>query len=515
MGAMGDMSNMGDMGDSLVIDRWRSRYRLPTGHAPLRRRLDGVLAELIDGALVRAVEAAGLGAHEIVCVRRLHASVDLRLRLGDAALAAAWSAAIVTALRSAVHGPVAPDEPGAAPVLRYRSLAEVWLDCADGVARGDLQRAWAWQQAGVWPPTAADRAPAARLVAALQQAPQFIVPLLGALARRGTWAALAAQLQAAHWQQLAQAAASAHGLDRQLVEWALAGPPALSDGTAGRPRAAVASAAELAVLRAAVRADPGAAAAVAVIGALVADPALPRRSEAALLRQLRHWQQALADPPEPAPVPAPTPAASSPGRVAAAPEVGAGAPAAGAPQHAAPAPGPVVHELPADHAWAAPRHAAHTAWGGLLLLLNLVEAAGLLDERPALADKPLAWLLHRVARQLLPLAGDDPAALAFAGLAPEAPAPEGEPKAAEHAAVVAAADALLAALRQQLDEPETPRAELLQRVARRDAEIVASPGWIAVQFGLSSTDTALRRAGLDLDPGWLPWLGAVVRFSYV
>jgi hypothetical protein len=24
----------------------------------------------------------------------------------------------------------------------------------------------------------------------------------------------------------------------------------------------------------------------------------------------------------------------------------------------------------------------------------------------------------------------------------------------------------------------------------------------------------VRRAGLDLDPGWIPWLGAVVRFVY-
>ena len=25
---------------------------------------------------------------------------------------------------------------------------------------------------------------------------------------------------------------------------------------------------------------------------------------------------------------------------------------------------------------------------------------------------------------------------------------------------------------------------------------------------------ALRRLGLDLDPGWLPWLGCIVRFAY-
>ena len=27
-------------------------------------------------------------------------------------------------------------------------------------------------------------------------------------------------------------------------------------------------------------------------------------------------------------------------------------------------------------------------------------------------------------------------------------------------------------------------------------------------------DLDIRRAGLDIDPGWLPWLGRVVRFRY-
>ena len=27
-------------------------------------------------------------------------------------------------------------------------------------------------------------------------------------------------------------------------------------------------------------------------------------------------------------------------------------------------------------------------------------------------------------------------------------------------------------------------------------------------------DVAVRRAGLDTDPGWVPWLGTVVMFRY-
>lgn len=37
-----------------------------------------------------------------------------------------------------------------------------------------------------------------------------------------------------------------------------------------------------------------------------------------------------------------------------------------------------------------------------------------------------------------------------------------------------------------------------------------------LDFDLMATtvDLALRLAGLDLDPGWVPWLGRVVRFHY-
>jgi hypothetical protein len=53
------------------------------------------------------------------------------------------------------------------------------------------------------------------------------------------------------------------------------------------------------------------------------------------------------------------------------------------------------------------------------------------------------------------------------------------------------------------------------------AEIVNRPGRILltradldVTLPLSSVDLRIRRAGLDLDPGWVPWFGRVVRFHY-
>ena len=55
---------------------------------------------------------------------------------------------------------------------------------------------------------------------------------------------------------------------------------------------------------------------------------------------------------------------------------------------------------------------------------------------------------------------------------------------------------------------------IVEEVAARYGEIVAEPGWIDVHLRLEDIDLDVRLAGLDFDPGWIPWLGCVVRFVY-
>lgn len=57
-------------------------------------------------------------------------------------------------------------------------------------------------------------------------------------------------------------------------------------------------------------------------------------------------------------------------------------------------------------------------------------------------------------------------------------------------------------------------AATLAWLVERDAQVIASPGWIELVFSLDGVSLALRRAGLDLDPGWVPWLGVVIRYRY-
>jgi hypothetical protein len=52
-------------------------------------------------------------------------------------------------------------------------------------------------------------------------------------------------------------------------------------------------------------------------------------------------------------------------------------------------------------------------------------------------------------------------------------------------------------------------------VLRRRATIRTGPAEIDIFFALDQADLPTRRAGLDIDPGWVPALGHIVRFHYV
>ena len=218
-----------------------------------------------------------------------------------------------------------------------------------------------------------------------------------------------------------------------------------------------------------------------------------------------------------APEPGPTPAA--PGR----------APAPTDTERAHDTPGrsdqaPDDHEaLPAPHADAA--GAVTTEWGGLLFLLHVVDELGLPGEILAaevFRPRSLPWVLHGLAGSLLDLEAGDPAAAAFAGVVPGRPAPwDGDDPAtpAEARALEELAQRVARRVHERLvgEAPPDARAAAatVRACARRRAELLCETGWFDVLLRLDEVVVETRRAGLDLDPGWIPWLGAVVRFVYV
>jgi hypothetical protein len=49
----------------------------------------------------------------------------------------------------------------------------------------------------------------------------------------------------------------------------------------------------------------------------------------------------------------------------------------------------------------------------------------------------------------------------------------------------------------------------------RPGRVSATRTHIDVIFDHRHADIRVRKAGLDLDPGWIPWLGRVVSFHYL
>src|SRR5690606_2178016 len=173
------------------------------------------------------------------------------------------------------------------------------------------------------------------------------------------------------------------------------------------------------------------------------------------------------------------------------------------------------------------RLGARTRFAGLLFLIPLMRSLDAWATLAALAAREtrtgeLRPLLHRLGRRLIgsEVADDDPALLAFVGLPPDSPPPVLEPLPDALASLDAALDrqreAVIAALEQRLALLQERRGEpLLAWLLAREAEVVADPGWIELRLQLRDVDPAIRRAGLDLDPDWLPALGVVVKFVYV
>ena len=210
------------------------------------------------------------------------------------------------------------------------------------------------------------------------------------------------------------------------------------------------------------------------------------------------------------------------------PADGAGRQRATAPQAAS---APLTADATTDSAATAPARGVATEFGGLPYLLHLVDRCGL-PERAAhgeLAGTGLVRLLYetglRILGRLLGPARRPTARMprwrACAGgrrkPAGRRPSAAGSLSPQLSQAADAEAERLIAALRAAV-EPSwlagAPEQDLLAAVCRRRGRIVADPGWIDVHLDLAEVSTDVRRAGLDLDLGYLPWLGCVVRFVY-
>jgi hypothetical protein len=487
-----------------------AKYRLPPSALGLRQRLDDALRLMLDDVLEGELARLGLPADGVLCVAAIH--VPVRLSPGGPLLsvAEAWARAFAAALVDAVRG-------HSAGVVWYPSRRHALLDFAAGVASGKLAREWAWRQAVEYRGDPLTVPQAARLWCDARAAdPPSVVPVLAALAEAGVLERWLPRVRSEQWAALAAVAAGWGGgraiaradepiiVDAAPGEW-VAGEE-LIESPRAREREAVATmtarvAARSAILRAYLRAgvrsrerEPAA----CVLAVLEVEPALRSAGEAFLQRVAEEVRARL-------PVPAAQERSARRGDVAA------------RPRDIAPAD---VRRPEEPEPIADPRRRAWTEFGGLLFLVGLAGDVGVparLLVRARESGRSVRWLLHRLAMRLVPADAADPAALAFAGLRPDVVPPSAETDQAtpeEDDFLGGLAGEVAVALGERLGAVPEATGDLIGFVCRRPAEVVADPGWFEVRFPLDRVSTEIRRAGLDLDPGYVPWLGVVLKFVY-
>ena len=515
------------------IQRFNATLRAANPEALMRA--ESTQRELLDTELEAAL-APYAPVEEIILVKRLDAPALLASQHTGHASARDWSVRIAWALDRLLRGGTS------ANLLRFRHRLAAHLAFAQDAIDGLSQRDWAWHQLGLLPratvtATASATARWHALKRLIAGDADTLVPLLRGLSESPHWPRFLAQLDNDALARLAQTLLRVFGATAPFAQTLAAidpdagAPPALSTENTSAEHAFTGT--TVALLHATLGADPDPHRRLwgARLALLLGEPHHARHDASVIDRLLTPWL-ATARPD------APSPHAGEHGAITARlpdgpplsheregpSELRHGIDRSHQKPRADPRDGTAANVANFEHPDRAPEPVAasqpisgHSEYAGLLLMLPLLEPSGALR----LLDIDTVWpavdwpaSLHRFATSLVPLAADDPAALAFCGRrpldsVPHHPAPLTP---AQSAALAQARYCLHDALSMRLAQWSGPG--LIERVARRRGRIAADPGWFEVRYSLRDVSIDIRRAALDLDPGFIRWLGIVLRYVY-
>lgn len=172
---------------------------------------------------------------------------------------------------------------------------------------------------------------------------------------------------------------------------------------------------------------------------------------------------------------------------------------------------PTIREAPRQRA----EVPLYTPYAGFLFLIPLLVRVGLsraIQDHPEWVDSQVPWRLLRSLADRLSIPVEDPVRLWLSG-------DEGgdlESVQQEHDEIVASeVDAIVSQWRKAMRSWCRLQAHLgLANVVRRPGWVSLSQTHVEVWMPLRDIDLRIRRAGLDIDPGWVSWLGQVIRFHY-
>jgi hypothetical protein len=514
----------------VTIDAFHARYQGLDRWAA--DRLDRVMSDLVAITLSRALANRQLPDVYAVCIPYLEVPVLLDPDASPRLAAERWAeqlidevAAVVTAAHRTDLGTTddrALTVPGSRdcdqPVVYRRELDAV-VDFVTSAAAGDRARLWAWNQIGLWThstvPAGDD---VARLLA---RRPELAAPVLQIVGRSGSL-----PLSAGGWHAVAASVVTLVGSTStteaaaDLLVAAGVGPPGSATRQGGGrvfgprwpdrigpPAALIESNRDyqqiaavipeavwhggtidqclaLATLALAVRAPTlvrGPEAVAAVVAAAISSPSMERTASESGPGgpESRETAAGCEDPP------------------AGIDDALATADTARTPTEPDPGPSP----LPA----AEPMETEH---GGVLFLIHPLVELAVLEEIEAAEPAPF---LAELVSSITGVPVDDPAVLLLAG--GERDVVDSVVSTVDRTILDAQAARVTAWLRKRLD-PGSDDDQGFDWIWRRHAVIENWPGWIEATMALDSVDLRIRAAALDLDPGFVWWLGSIVRFRY-
>jgi hypothetical protein len=480
-------------------DRRVRHLRLIAPDESLARR--GVT--LLEDAL-RTASIAGDGGSRLLYFRRISAG---RIRPGQSAteLSTYLEQQFRDAAAGAVHG--GSSEAGRAAAVWFSNPVEPCCIAAERIALGHVLDAWFWRLAvpeALQPQSRVDLLIAlSTRLAATEPGPAAIVSLIDHLARRGLLEKFLADLTPRAATQLVDLL----GLPRPVLA---PSPTTLTSPTRVHHIASTAPTWQALLRTWIVRWGAADIRSVWLAAVSLATTNAAQRFDAALVESAAQLAHVLAISTEPPPDPiAPAIASVSPilkrdslvPSTTHSPEAIHGThvlrPRESTPpltvdvSGPAPAPAPVIESSP--YVLRQPAYRAFTHNAGLYFLLPAMARLDLprhVATSPHLPDRVLLC----VARHLR-LDPDDPI------LAPL----EDPPNAPDDAAPWVRALRIFCVRRARI---------AVRSLVHRTGYITTSPTHIDIALPLARADARIRKAGLDFDPGWLPWFGRVVRFHY-
>ncbi|WP_308367702.1 MULTISPECIES: hypothetical protein [unclassified Microbulbifer] len=170
----------------------------------------------------------------------------------------------------------------------------------------------------------------------------------------------------------------------------------------------------------------------------------------------------------------------------------------------------------------------HSEWAGLFYLLPMLDRI-LAEEGIAFAlagddefsRRSLGWVFFQFFRRAFECAdcedfpAGDPALRLLCNLPADEEMPDFEdPEDREVEILDTQVRRLFSALEESLPQPELSPGGRWRWLCQRGARLQLDPAWAEVIFPLQGLDTEVRRAGLDLDQGYVRWLGKVVKIRY-